>query len=298
MTYLIGHLLSVGIGVSLGLLGGGGSVLALPVLVYVMGIPPKPAVAMTLIMVGTVSAVSALSQARRGNVNLRMVAIFGSTTMLGAYLGARLAAQPWVTATVQMTVFGLAMLGAASLMIIRTARPESGNRPQPPGVSAGDFYYQPVCKYCWLWLMTEGLGIGVLTGLVGVGGGFALVPALVLLGKVPLRAAMGTSLAIIAGNSAAGLLGYLNTVPLDGHLIVTFTLAAGLGALVGGELAERISVRALQKGFGYFLLAIAAFVLLKNALPAPSNQSRGQDSAFRPTGVTQPSGSAGRPLRG
>lgn len=296
ITYLIGHLLSVGIGVSLGLLGGGGSVLALPVLVYVMGIPTKPAVAMTLIMVGTVSAISALSHARRGNVNLRLAAIFGSTTLVGAYLGARLAAQPWVTATVQMTLFGLAMLGAAGLMILRTARTQPGDPHQPSPRS--NFYYQPVCKYCWLWLMTEGLGIGVLTGLVGVGGGFALVPALVLFGKLPVREAMGTSLLIIAGNSAAGLLGYLNTVPLDGHLITTFTLAAGLGALVGGELSHRIPVQALQKGFGYFLLAIATFVLVKSALPAPANQTRGQDSASRPTGVTQPYAAAGRFLHG
>lgn len=294
ITYLIGHLLSVGIGVSLGLLGGGGSVLALPVLVYVMGIPTKPAVAMTLIMVGTVSAVSALSHARRGNVNLRMAATFGSTTVVGAYLGARLAAQPWVTATVQMTLFGLAMLGAAGLMILRTARTESRN--QPPTSPTADFYYQPVCKYCWLWLLTEGLGIGVLTGLVGVGGGFALVPALVFFGKRPVREAMGTSLLIIAGNSVAGLLGYLNAVPLDGHLITTFTLAAGLGALVGGELGQRLSVQALQKGFGYFLLAIAAFVLLKNVLPPPSSQADGRDRTAGSGEVVHRLAPAGRPL--
>lgn len=260
MLYVIGHLFAIAIGVSLGLLGSGGSVLALPVLVYVMGIPAKSAIAMTLIVVGSVSLVGVIPHWRRGNLNGKTAIVFGSATMLGAYGGARLATQPWVTEMFQMVLFGVAMLLAAGLMIYRTAQP------QPPTETTVDaaLYRPPICKYCWLWLMTEGIGVGGLTGLVGVGGGFAIVPALVLLGKIPMKQAIGTSLLIIAGNSVAGLLGYLGHIDLNWRLTVSFTFAAGLGSVLGSYLGQFISARQLQKGFGYFLLAIATFVLVKN----------------------------------
>lgn len=260
MLYVIGHLFAIAIGVSLGLLGSGGSVLALPVLVYVMGIPAKSAIAMTLIVVGSVSLVGVIPHWRRGNFNGKTAIVFGSATMLGAYGGARLATQPWVTEIFQMVLFGVAMLLAAGLMIYRTAQPQ----PLPETTVDAALYQPPICKYCWLWLMTEGIGVGGLTGLVGVGGGFAIVPALVLLGKIPMKQAIGTSLLIIAGNSVAGLLGYLGHIDLNWHLTVSFTFAAGLGTLLGGYLGQFISARQLQKGFGYFLLAIATFVLVKN----------------------------------
>jgi hypothetical protein len=260
LNYAIGHFLAIAIGVSLGLLGGGGSVLALPVLVYVMGIATKSAIAMTLIIVGSVSLVGAIPHARRGNIKAKTAIVFGSATMVGAYFGARLATQPWVTETFQMLLFAIAMLLAAGVMIYRTAQPE----PTQDATVDAALYRPPVCRYCWLWLMTEGIAVGGLTGLVGVGGGFAIVPALVILGKIPMRQAIGTSLVIIAANSVAGLLGYLGRVPIDWHLTVSFTLAAGLGTVLGTYLGEFVSARQLQKGFGYFLLAIAAFVLVKN----------------------------------
>ncbi len=260
MLYALGHLLAIAIGVSLGLLGSGGSVLALPVLVYVMSIPTKSAIAMTLIVVGSVSLVGVIPHWRRGHLNGKTAIVFGSAAMLGAYLGARLATQPWVTEAFQMVLFGVAMFLAAGLMIYRTAKPE----PLAESAQHKGFYQQPVCKYCWLWLMAEGIGVGGLTGLVGVGGGFAIVPALVLLGKLPIKQAIGTSLLIIAGNSIAGLLGYLGQVELNWHLTVSFTFAAGLGTVLGNYLGQFISANQLQKGFGYFLLAIATFVLVKN----------------------------------
>ncbi len=259
MTWIIGHFLAVCIGVSLGLLGGGGSVLALPVLVYVMGTLPKPAIAMTLIIVGTVSLLGTIPHARRGNLNLKVAGIFGSATMAGAYLGARIATLPFVTSAFQMFLFGLSMLIAAGLMIYRSIRPVAGD-----DELAAIQYVKPVCKYCWLWLMTEGIGVGVLTGLVGVGGGFAIVPALVLLGNIPMRQAIGTSLFIIAGNSVAGLLGYLGHVSLDWTLTISFTFLAGCGTVIGVYLAPFVSATQLQKSFGYFLLAVATFVLVQN----------------------------------
>ena len=257
MIWMIGHLLAVGIGISLGLLGGGGSVLALPILVYVMGVAPKPAIAMTLVIVGTVSLLGVIPQWRKGYVNLKTTLIFGSATMLGSFIGARIATLPFVTGAVQMLLFGLMMLIAAAFMIYRSSR-------QTVDPSEMEGYLPPFCQYCWLWLMTEGLAVGVLTGLVGVGGGFAIVPALVLLGKIPMRQAIGTSLLIIALNAIAGLLGYLGKLDIDWALTISFTFAAGIGSVIGSYLAQFVSAKQLQKGFGYFLLAVATFVLIQN----------------------------------
>ncbi|WP_448572270.1 sulfite exporter TauE/SafE family protein [Trichothermofontia sp.] len=263
LIWIVGHLLAAGIGLSLGLIGGGGSVLALPILVYVMGVPPKSAIAMTLVIVGSVSLLALIPHAQRGQVNVKKALLFGSATMLGAFLGARLALLPWVTETFQMLLFAVMMGLAAVFMIRKTAK--AGPVP-PTAIPGGDLslYPQPVCKYCWLWMLTEGLGVGVLTGLVGVGGGFAIVPALVLLGNTPMREAIGTSLLIIALNSVAGFLGYVGQVPLDWGLILSFTIAAGAGTLIGGQLSGRVKPQHLQKGFGYFLLAMAAFILVQN----------------------------------
>lgn len=261
MTWILGHLFAVGIGISLGLLGGGGSVLALPVLVYVMGVSPKPAIAMTLIIVGSVSLLGSIPHARRGNLKLKTAGVFGSATMIGAYLGARIATLPFITSGIQMVLFGLSMLAGAGLMIYRSAKakPEANE-----DELAAPQYIQPACKYCWLWMMTEGIAVGVLTGLVGVGGGFAIVPALVLLGNIPMRQAIGTSLLIIACNSAAGFLGYLGHISLDWTLTVSFTFLAGCGTVIGAYLAQFVSTKQLQRSFGYFLLAIAALVLAQN----------------------------------
>lgn len=268
LLWIVGHLLTLGIGVTLGLLGGGGSVLALPVLVYLLGIPIKTAIAMTLIMVGTVSVLGVIPHWRQQNVDLRAAVVFGSTTMLGAFWGARLTRLPWVTAKFQMTLFAIAMFVAAGILIYRTFQLDRKNAraaqfPELDALAAGP-YTPPICKYCWLWLLTEGLGVGLLTGLVGVGGGFAIVPALVILGKIPMRRAVGTSLLIISANSWAGVAGYVGTVMLNWPLTLSLTLAAGLGTILGSSLMQRVPVGHLQKGFGYFLMAVATFVLIQN----------------------------------
>ncbi|AKG21172.1 sulfite exporter TauE/SafE family protein [Calothrix sp. 336/3] len=273
MTWIIGHLLAACIGVSLGLIGGGGSVLALPILVYVMGIPAKSAIAMTLVIVGTVSLLGVIPYWRANNVNFKTALIFGSATMVGAFVGAKIATLPVVTETFQMMLFAIMMLVAAVFMIHRSSQP----------VAADDqlaFYPSPVCKYCWLWLMTEGLAVGVLTGLVGVGGGFAIVPALVLLGNVPMKQAIGTSLLIIAFNSVAGFLGYLGHVALNWNLMLSFIVAASGGTIFGAYLAEFVPANRLQKSFGYFLLAIAALVLVQNHQRSQSSRVQNH-STFR-----------------
>jgi uncharacterized membrane protein YfcA len=257
MQWIIGLLLAGGIGISLGLLGGGGSVLALPVLVYVMGVPPKSAIAMTLVIVGTVSLLGLIPHWRAGNINLKTAGVFGSATMVGTFTGARIATLPFVSETFQMLLFSVMMFLAAGFMIYRSTKPI---QPEDPLA----LYPKPVCRYCWLWLLSEGLLVGVLTGLVGVGGGFAIVPALVLLAKVPMKQAIGTSLLIIVANSITGFLGYFGHVALDWHLMISFIFAASLGTIPGAYLARHVSAQKLQKSFGYFLLAVAAFVLVQN----------------------------------
>jgi hypothetical protein len=257
MQWFLGLLFAGCIGLSLGLLGGGGSVLALPVLVYVMGVAPKSAIAMTLVIVGAVSLLGLIPHWRAGNVNLKTALVFGAATMIGTFGGAKLAMLPMVTGTFQMLLFAIMMVMAAGFMIYRSTQPLPLDDPLA-------MYPKPVCKYCWLWLLSEGVMVGMLTGLVGVGGGFAIVPALVLLAKVPMKQAVGTSLLIITANSMAGLLSYFGHVSLDWHLMVSFIFAASLGTIPGAYLARFISAQQLQKTFGYFLLAIATFVLVQN----------------------------------
>ncbi|WP_448564239.1 TSUP family transporter, partial [Trichothermofontia sp.] len=169
LTWIIGHLLAVCIGLSLGLIGGGGSVLALPILVYVMGVPPKSAIVMTLVIVGSVSLLALIPHARLGNVNVKKTFLFGAATMLGAFLGARLALLPWITETFQMLLFAV-MIGLAAVFMIRKTAKTAPNPTSQAAVPGGDLslYPEPACKYCWLWMLTEGLGVGILTGLVGV----------------------------------------------------------------------------------------------------------------------------------
>jgi uncharacterized membrane protein YfcA len=267
-TWIIGHLVAACIGISLGLIGGGGSILAVPTLVYIMGLEPKPAIASSLAIVGIVSLLGAIPHGKLGNVQLKTAAVFGLSTMIGAYTGARLATLPFVTGTLQMLMFAVMMLLAAIFMIRKSGKSKPSESVEEVDLN---LYPKPVCKYCWLWLLTEGIGVGVLTGLVGVGGGFAIVPALVLLAKVPMKQAIGTSLVIIFLNSVAGFVGYLGQVPLNWDLIFSFMVAASLGIVAGAYLVRFVHAKHLQKAFGYFLLAMAGFILWQNRteLPAP-----------------------------
>ncbi|MEB3309557.1 MAG: sulfite exporter TauE/SafE family protein [Snowella sp.] len=275
MSWIIGHILAVCIGISLGLIGGGGSVLAVPTLVYILKIPPKEAIALTLVAVGSVSLLGAIPHWKLGNVQLKTASIFGASTMVGAYTGARLATLPFVTDTLQMLLFAGMMLIASVLMIVKSSRTSHSPTVEPQAEELG-IYQPPVCRYCWLWLLTEGIGVGILTGLVGVGGGFAIVPALVLLAKLPMKQAIGTSLVIIFLNSVAGFLGYLGHVPINTSLLISFTLAASIGIVLGAYLVKFVQAKHLQKAFGYFLLTMAAFVFWQNRAgyqSTPANQS-------------------------
>lgn len=255
-TWITGHLLALLIGLSLGLIGGGGSILAVPILVYVLGLNAKTAIAMSLAIVGMVSLIGVIPHWRRGNVNLKTALSFAPPAMVGALLGSRLAALPFVTDTLQLICFAVMML-IASYFMIRKPQTSLSNqvdlaRPQKHQSS-----------YPWLAIILEGLGVGILTGFVGVGGGFMIIPALVLLGGIPMKEAIGTSLLIISFNSATGFLGYLNQVNINWNLTLTFTTVAILGVILGTYFSSKIQGTKLQKAFGYFLIVIAVFILIK-----------------------------------
>jgi uncharacterized protein len=241
----LGLALAALIGLSLGLLGGGGSILTVPVLVYVLGVAAKPAIAMSLPVVGVTSLVGAALHWRLGNVRVPTALTFGLVAALGAFAGARLAV--FLGGAVQLALLAVVMLAAAGSML-------RGNRTEAAaGASPRLALLIPVA-----------LGVGVLTGLVGIGGGFLVVPALVLLARVPMRQAVGTSLLVIAMNSASGFAGYLGTVDLDWPFLAGFTTAAVAGAFVGTAMASRVPQAALRRGFAVFLLAMGGFVLFKN----------------------------------
>ncbi len=242
----VAALLALIIGLSLGLLGGGGSILTVPAFVYLLDIEPKAAIAMSLVVVGSTALVGAASHWRSGNVRLRTALIFGVIAMLGSYAGARTAA--FIPAAVQLVVLGVVIL-AAALSMLRpvAARPASDARaPLSPR------------------LMIAALLVGALTGIVGVGGGFLIVPALVLLAGVPMKEAVGTSLLVIAMNSASGFAGYLGTVAIQWSFVAAFTAIAMVGILVGSYVVRFVPAVALKRAFSVFLLFIGWFVLHQN----------------------------------
>ena len=254
---IIGHLLAICIGISLGLIGGGGSILAAPVLIYVMSVPAKAAFAMTLVIVGVASVIGAIPHWQQGNVNLRIVALFAPASMVGAYLGARLASLPFVTPTIQLVTFGIMMLIASITMIRKGAKKSE----QSLDIVNHPNHHSGIPK--WLAIALEGFAVGTLTGFIGIGGGFLVIPALVLLGKTPMKEAVGTSLIILALKSVTGFAGYFGHVPIDWDLLLSFTIASSGGILLGSYLNQFVSAKQLEKGFGYFVLAVAIFVLIK-----------------------------------
>lgn len=241
---------AVVVGLTLGLFGGGGSILTVPLLVYVAGVPAKAAIAMSLFVVGATSLVSAAGHARAGRIRWKTGLVFGLAGMAGAYGGGLLG--PRLPAAVLLTGFALMMVATAVAMIC-------GRRTPEPAPAHKDL---PI-----LHVVVEGVAVGLVTGLVGAGGGFLVVPALVLLGGMPMSTAVATSLVVIAMKSFAGLAGYLRAVPIDWSIALPVTAAAVVGGLLGGWLAGRIHADRLRKGFGWFVLVMGGFVLIQQAPP-------------------------------
>jgi uncharacterized membrane protein YfcA len=253
-------------GMVLGLFGSGGSIVALPALLYLLDVAPKSAIAMSLGVVAVTATLSAVDHWRRGNVNVRVALVFGLFGMMGTFAGARLGLLTPVM--IQLGLFALVMYAAAWRMLkpVRLTQPVAAATDGVVATGSGtaalggchDFFAP-----CMGHIALHGIGVGILTGLVGVGGGFLVVPALVLLSGIPMKQAVGTSLAIVAAKSYAGFAGYMGGVPIDYALMGVFSAITVAGSFAGTRLAACISQAALKKAFACFLVAVASYILLK-----------------------------------
>lgn len=244
--------IAVVIGVLLGLLGGGGSILTVPALVYIAGMNAKNAIVTSLIVVGITSTIAVIGHARKKHVCWKTGIVFGFAGMIGAYFGGRLTAH--IPDAILLLLFALVMLGAALAMLVNK-QPKAETR--LPG--------EPFCPIDLPVpaILFDGLMVGMITGLVGVGGGFLLVPALNFFAGLPIHAAIGTSLLIIVLQSAAALLGHASHFAPDWRLTGYFTGFAVFGSLLGSAWSAKASARILKKGFGVFVLALGAFLLYR-----------------------------------
>ena len=262
MTILI-IIAGIATGILLGLLGSGGSIITIPALIYLLGVNPKSAIAISLGIVAITATVSAIQHFRSGNVNLKIAAIFALFGLIGTYAGTKLGILTPVT--VQLGLFALVMYAAAYKMLKPKLRFNA--------VGADVVKNTPEITYVIGslparigYLALLGLAVGLLTGMVGVGGGFLIVPALVLLSGLPMKQAIGTSLVVVAVNSGTGFSGYLGVVPIDYTLMATFTAVAIAGSIIGGKISQYVSPDRLKRGFGVFLVIVATYILIKNTL--------------------------------
>jgi hypothetical protein len=246
VTLVVTLALAVAVGLALGMLGGGGSILMVPLLVYVAGMGAKEAIAASLVVVGVTAAVGAAGHARAGRVRWRTGLLFGLGGMAGALAGGLVGGH--LPGQVLLVAFALVMVATAVAMLRgrRTIDPSTVHRGLPVGR-----------------VLVDGAVVGLVTGLVGAGGGFLVVPALALLGGLPMGVAVGTSLLVIAMKSFAGLTGYLATVSIDWPTVAAVTLATVAGSLIGARLVGHIPAEALRRAFGWFVLAMGAFVLVQ-----------------------------------
>ncbi len=249
---VLGITASLLIGVLLGLLGGGGSILTVPLLVYVLDVEPKTAIAMSLLVVGVTSASATVMHARAGRVRWRTAFVFGAGGMSGAFLGGRVSGL--LPPGVLLLLFTAVMVAAAVSVLRRKEAPAPVGEPPVPA-------RLPVAR-----VLGQGGAVGLLSGLVGAGGGFLIVPALVLLG-LATPVAMATSLVVISLQCFAGLLGHLGHVHLPWGLTAAVLTTAVAGSFIGGRLAGRISPGTLRKGFAWFVLGTACFMVLAQTPP-------------------------------
>jgi uncharacterized protein len=234
------------IGLSLGLLGSGGSIITLPVLVYVAGIPAHPAVGMSLVIVGGTSTFGALLNLRQGAFDLRAGTFFALSGMAGAFGGAKFT--HLVSAPVLLLLFGVLMLAMGTRML------QSGE-----STTQSQF-----CKP--LRCLATGLAVGALTGFLGVGGGFLILPALVLFAGLEMKPAIGTSLAVIAVNCFGGLIGQLHYIDFNWPLTLLFLAAAVVGMFAGTALAKWLSAAVLRTGFAWCVLLLGIVLVAQNLM--------------------------------
>lgn len=257
---ILGYIASLLIGISLGLIGGGGSILTVPVLVYLFGINPVLATAYSLFIVGATSLVGTFPKYKSGEVNLKTALIFGLPAIAAvyatrAYIVPAIPHDVFVIGDFVVTKSLLMMILFAILMVFASVsmiRNKNGGTEE----SGEQKFNYPV-------ILLEGAVVGVLTGLVGAGGGFLIIPALVLLSKLPMKQAIGTSLLIIAAKSLIGFTGDLGKQTMDWTLLLSVTGLAIAGIFIGNILSKKVSADGLKKGFGWFVLVMGIYIIVK-----------------------------------
>ena len=257
---IAGYIASVIIGIALGLIGGGGSILTVPVLVYLFGIDPVIATAYSLFIVGTTSLVGAIPKYRQGLVNLKRAVIFGIPSIMAVFITRKFlvpliphhifnAGSFEITKPILiMVLFAILMVAAAYSMIKNGENENDGTQPQT-------FNYPMI--------ILEGAVVGILTGFVGAGGGFLIIPALVLFSKLPMKLAVGTSLVIIAAKSLIGFTGDLSHYDMDWKLLLIVTAAAVFGIFIGNAINKKMPAERLKKWFGWFVLIMGIYIIVK-----------------------------------
>ncbi len=262
---IIGYVASVFIGISLGLIGGGGSILTVPVLVYLFGISAELSTAYSLFIVGTTALVGGIRNATLGNVNYKTAVVFTIPAFIAVY-ATRAFLVPAIPNEIMtigsfvltkdiaiMVFFALVML-AASVSMIRNKRKDG----EEEAAEVEPQFNVPA-------IIAEGAVVGVLTGIVGAGGGFLIIPALVLFAKIPMKKAVGTSLLIIAAKSLIGFIGDVQRpdLEIDWTLLLSVTAIAVVGIFIGIYLSKFIDGKKLKKGFGWFVLLMAVYIIAK-----------------------------------
>ncbi|MCH2230242.1 MAG: sulfite exporter TauE/SafE family protein [Crocinitomicaceae bacterium] len=260
---ILGYLGALFIGVVLGLTGGGGSILTVPVLVYILGISPIIATAYSLFVVGSSALIGALRNAQKGMVDFKIGIVFATPALISVYLTRMLifpaipdylfrAGSFVVTKEVGIMIFFaiIMLLAAHSMIRDRKETTESIEK----------------LKFNYPLIISEGIIVGVLTGLVGAGGGFLIIPALVLLAKLPMKKAVATSLAIIAVKSLIGFIGDIQNIEIDWLFLLSFTSISIVGIFIGIYLNKFIDGKKIKKGFGWFVLIMGIYIVLKELL--------------------------------
>jgi uncharacterized membrane protein YfcA len=268
--FALAAVLALVMGATLGLLGGGGSILTVPILVYILKIDATSAIAMSLFVVGTTSAVAVVSHARSGNVAWGTGLLFGVAGMVGAFGGGRVATM--LDGGVLLLLFAAIMLVTGAAML----RPrKAGKAVERPTVVPDLRSPKNIAK-----IVLDGLVVGAVTGMVGAGGGFLVVPALALLGGLDMKKAIGTSLLVIAMKSFAGFAGFLGAVQIDWSITGVFTAAAIVGSFGGVALARRIPAEKLRTGFAVFVLVMAVVMVYQQMTAEMFGQIRDLLVAF------------------
>lgn len=259
---ILGYFGALIVGLVLGLIGGGGSILTVPILVYLIGLTPIMATAYSLFVVGVTSIIGAYKNFKKGLVDLKTATIFAIPAFITVYITRRFLVPmiPDVVFTINdfqvtnsifiMILFAVIML-LASISMIRTKQTKDLED------------VETEVKYNYPLIALEGILVGVLTGIVGAGGGFLIIPALVLLAKLPMKKAVGTSLLIIAVKSLIGFLGDLPNIDIDWSFLIIFTMLSIVGIIIGVYLTKFISGKKLKTGFGYFTLIMAIYIIYK-----------------------------------